>query len=67
MNPSITAEKSDVLSRFANYAKLGHLDVGDTGIDCLPMSVLMKLSSNLVDWNRLIFLNSNAQMAGRKM
>ena len=66
-NPSIAAETNDVLGRFANYGKLGHLDVGDTGIDCLPVSVLTQLSTNLVEWNRLVFLNSNERMAGRKI
>ena len=67
MNADIKADTNMVLQRFANYAKLGHLDVGDTGIDCLPVSVLTKLSTNLVDWNRLIYLSSNTKMNGRKL
>ena len=67
MNADIKADTNAVLSRFATYAKLGHLDVGNTGIDCLPVTVLTRLSTNLVEWNRLIYLSSNTHMNGRKL
>ena len=66
-NPAATVTKSSVLERFSSYPKLGHLDAGETGIDCVPVSVLMNLTANLESWNRLIFLNSNEKMSGRKM
>lgn len=67
-NPGANADsRSGVLDKFADYQKLGHLDVGDTAIDCVPVSVLTRLTENLENWNRLIFLNSNDIMNGRKI
>ena len=67
-NPGATADsRSGVLEKFADYQKLGHLDVGDTSIDCVPVNVLTRLTENLENWNRLIFLNSNDIMNGRKI
>ena len=67
-NPGASADaRSGVLEKFADYQKLGHLDVGDTAIDCVPVNVLTRLTENLETWNRLIFLNSNEVMNGRKI
>jgi hypothetical protein len=67
-NPGATADsRAGVLEKFADYQKLGHLDVGDTAIDCVPVAVLTRLTENLENWNRLIFLNSNDIMSGRKI
>ena len=64
-NP-INSDKKSVLDKFAMYGKLGHLDVGNSNIDCVSVSVLSKMSENLMQWNRKIFFSGKHTIAGSK-
>lgn len=58
--------RAQSLDKFVNFPKLGHLDVGNSKIDCVPVSVLQSLSKNLKSTNPKIFLSGDEKISGSK-
>ena len=54
------------LPKFMAYPKLGHLDMGESGIDCVPVSVLSQMSKNLKTTNNKIYFSGTDKILGSR-
>jgi len=65
-NKNLNSTVDSVLPKFRDYPKLGHMDMGDSGVDCIPVSVLSTMTKNLKTTNNKIFFSGTDKIMGSR-